>query len=550
MTMSPPLRSADCVMRLSRLGAAHMSRLSFSRSLLRRARRCGWAMRRARFDLDRQGYGAAVYAVDLGGRTVSLVAFSHHLAEDMRSDRVIATAWDTTFVLYDGVPDDAELARLRASVPLQEAGRFSRRELILARANKSVRSFEHVVSALAEGRQPEARPLREAGYLLRTSAVYGNGKFGIADHEEVAAIPGLEGCFTAEMLTVWLIRSFSVDLAEHCAGARAEAAGGRAARLSPALRRDLGVGNATGLGMAPFIVRHPVLLHRWVRQREKALAEALIVRRLDAPRRDRLAAMIGVWGRKADFWVASGPEQIEAIEELRRDLPRLATIAAEAADPSALLAAAEEELGAEARALTISLLIDSAREDDEDDLAAMAAEGSGLVAIDGAGSCREALDRLREAYDWALRYDFAEADADARFWYTSQEKAEPRIGWRDADEGDALELPLGVAREIQRLAAALAASPADQGLDAFLARHPEHRQALRRFQVTTGRPYAEIRDNLLDATVEPQDLMRTKLAFLGADLFDPGADMGVRVRFFQGAPYPDNPARDAGDGLW
>ena len=47
---------------------------------------------------------------------------------------------------------------------------------------------------------------------------------------------------------------------------------GRAARLSPHLRRGLGVGNATGLGMAPFLVRHPVLMHNWFHAREAALA--------------------------------------------------------------------------------------------------------------------------------------------------------------------------------------------------------------------------------------------------------------------------------------
>src|SRR6202046_3158902 len=45
-----------------------------------------------------------------------------------------------------------------------------------------------------------------------------------------------------------------------------------AARLEPALRRRLGVGNATGLGMAPFLVRHPVLMHNWFFARETALA--------------------------------------------------------------------------------------------------------------------------------------------------------------------------------------------------------------------------------------------------------------------------------------
>ena len=61
---------------------------------------------------------------------------------------VIALAWDSSYVLYDGVLDDAEIARLAANVPLQEAGRFTARDLILSRANKSARLFSAVDQTL------------------------------------------------------------------------------------------------------------------------------------------------------------------------------------------------------------------------------------------------------------------------------------------------------------------------------------------------------------------------------------------------------------------
>jgi hypothetical protein len=52
----------------------------------------------------------------------------------------------------------------------------------------------------------------------------------------------------------------------------AERGGNRAARLDPELRRALGIGNATGLGMAPFLVNHPDLLNNWITARETAIA--------------------------------------------------------------------------------------------------------------------------------------------------------------------------------------------------------------------------------------------------------------------------------------
>ena len=43
--------------------------------------------------------------------------------------------------------------------------------------------------------------------------------------------------------------------------------------LSKKIAKNLGIGNSTGLGMAPFIVNHPTLLHQWIYNREKALKE-------------------------------------------------------------------------------------------------------------------------------------------------------------------------------------------------------------------------------------------------------------------------------------
>ena len=262
-------RPPDRVMRLSRMGCAHPTRLSFLRALLRRVAREGWHFDRPVWDIDAAGVGRAVYRVSGPQRSYCLVAFAHDLPAGMRSDRVIATAWDATFALFDGVPDAADLDRLAANVPLQEAGRISGRELSLSRANRSVRLFDHVVASLATGRQPDPALLAATGYLMRTTAVYGSGKFGAADRAAIAARPDLRAPFQAEMLSVWLTREFTVDIAEHLAAARGGAA---AVRLEPALKRGLGVGNSTGLGMAPFLVRHPVLLNNWMMAREEALA--------------------------------------------------------------------------------------------------------------------------------------------------------------------------------------------------------------------------------------------------------------------------------------
>ena len=115
-----PLRPPDLVMRLERLGSAHQTRLSFLRALLRRFQIERWQVTRERFDIDERGVGVAIYAVKIGERIYSLIAFGHEIPPEKRTDRVIAEEWDATFVLHDGVPDRAAVERLKANVPLQE----------------------------------------------------------------------------------------------------------------------------------------------------------------------------------------------------------------------------------------------------------------------------------------------------------------------------------------------------------------------------------------------------------------------------------------------
>ena len=77
------------------------------------------------------------------------------------------------------------------------------------------------------------------------------------------------GPFRVELLAVWLIRVFTVDIVEHMALVKG---GAKAVPLDRDIRRRLGVGNSTGLGMAPFLVTHAALLNAWMMARETALA--------------------------------------------------------------------------------------------------------------------------------------------------------------------------------------------------------------------------------------------------------------------------------------
>ncbi len=177
--MKGELRNPNKIMKLSRLGSFHQSKLSFLRSFLNEFKE--WEYKRDLFNLNENGFGEAVYSFKKNKRVYSLVCFANEIKDEERSDRVIATKWDAAFTLHDGVPTKKDIERLKNEVPKQEVGRLSYKELTLSRANKSVRIYNHVVESLSKGQQPDLNLLSKVGYLYRTTAVYGSGKFGLAD---------------------------------------------------------------------------------------------------------------------------------------------------------------------------------------------------------------------------------------------------------------------------------------------------------------------------------------------------------------------------------
>ncbi|WP_315925600.1 DUF3726 domain-containing protein [Mesorhizobium sp. SP-1A] len=536
-----PLRAPDTVMRLARLGSFHQTRLSFMRVLLRRLAHEGWTFARTVWNVDAKGVGHAVYEARGNGRVYSLVAFANDLDPAKRTDRVIAEEWDATFALHDGVVTRADIERLSRNVPRQEAGRCSAAELVLARANKSVRLFDLVAGTLAAGSQPEAAELDAVGYLMRTTAVYGSGKFGLADHEAIRDRPEFSGPFAAEMLTVWLIRAYTVDLVEHAARILAPET---AVRLDGDLRRRLGVGNSTGLGMAPFLVTHAPLVDRWIAGRETALARVRAVRQASAAEIATFRDMLARGRRQMEAWTVEDAVQMARIEGLRRDLDTLSSHIA-ALDLSAdfawdeLYRLAEERLGLEAQEFLVTLLIEPYGHLVDDLADTMACDEARTFRIDGSATLASLSETIDASYGFALATDFDSADATARFWYVSEEKLEPRLGERASDEGAALEQPLGVARDVKALHQALRAYPAETRLASFLLERPEFRHVARRAQIAAEYPYAEIRDNLIDAAMRPIDLLRCKLSFFGASGFDPRSDRWVRIALFRHAPFPD-----------
>ena len=97
--MQIELRKPEFVMRLDRLGSFHQSKLSFLRSFIREFK--DWEFETKDLVLDKNGFGHCVYVVKKEDKQYSLICFSKELDDSERSESVIATKWDASFVLFD-----------------------------------------------------------------------------------------------------------------------------------------------------------------------------------------------------------------------------------------------------------------------------------------------------------------------------------------------------------------------------------------------------------------------------------------------------------------
>lgn len=539
------LRPATQVMRLSRLGSLHQCRLSFMRQLTRCMAKEGWHFYQDRFDIDSSGVGVAIYCAKTQENIYSLVAFAHDLPADQRSDRVIAKAWDATFTLFDGIPTDADIMRLRKNVPLQEAGRVSQSELSVLRTNRSVRLWDYMLDCLAQGKQPEKSEVSKVGYLMRATAVYGSGKFGAADRVQTSHRQEMRAPFQIELLSVYLSRWFALDLLNHMAKVKGA---GKSVSLNMEIADSLGIGNSTGLGMAPFMVNHPILLNNWILARENAIAT---VRSLNYTKTEDIALFHSLYERSKFMvanWHSDHEFQIQKITDLKDDFIKIDAYLEQnfshglaVTNPwDGLVIWSQTELSEEGQELINSLILEPYGELVDPYGREMEADETPF-AIDGRMKIAQLITLLKERFAWALAIDWENPKNRQRCWYISQEKLEPRLGERfeEANIAD-YEQAYAPAYDAMLLYHALGDYDKNQPVGDFLREHPQHRHMVRRIQICINHPYAEILDNLIGSSLMPIDMLRAKLSFFGATKFDPRSDRWLRITMYANAPYPCN----------
>ena len=524
-------------MTLKRMGARYPSRLSFSRSMLRKFFWDKWKVSQKKFDLNKKGFGTVIYEIKANEQIYSLACFSQHLEDKDRSDRVIAEKWDTAYALYNGRLTDKELSRLKKNIPLQEAGRNSPKELVLSRANKSVRLFQYVVDCLSNGEQPELKEINKVGYLLRTTAVYGSGKFGLSDFANTKYRTIFDQPFRAEMLTLYIIREFSIQLVEHIAYHSNKK---KAVILKKNIKKHLGIGNSTGLGMAPFIIKHPKLINKWMLQFNKALHD-IKDKTINVELFNKFIKLLHKANQYLTEVVTNDSLQLKKNTETFSHLQKFIKFCEKFSLDELnklkwdyFLDHTYSHYNFDTQEITKVQLIELFPEL-ADHLAENMAENEDME-IDGSQSINEIKNLIKKEYKWAIDIDFLDKKNHYLFWYISAAKLEPRLGERFNEQGAESEQKLGIGKMVNDLYNHILKEK-DLSVSIFLLRYPEYRGIIRRIQSLQQFPYAEVRDNILDKETLAIDMLRFKLSFFGANRYDPKSDRLLRICFFSLAPF-------------
>ena len=538
--MQVKLRDPNTIMKLSRLGSFHQSKLSFLRSFLDEFK--DWEFKKDLFDLDEYGYGTAVYSFKKKDRTYSLICFANKIDDEERSDRVIATKWDAAFTLHDGVPTKNDIDRLRNEVPKQEVGRLSYKELTLSRANKSVRIFNHVVESLSNGLQPDLNLLQKVGYLYRTTAVYGSGKFGLADRFRIKNREEINGPFRLEMMLVYLVRQFTFDQVNHVAKCKNPKC---AIELDPKICKNLGIGNSTGLGMAPFIVNHPTLLNNWIMSRETALKK---IREIKKAKQDEISIFkrsLKNSIKNIQNWNTESEYQQNKINSLHKDIQKFLIFIEKEFNfeidypYNEIYLWVEQNTCEECIEYIVSMLLEPFDNIVKPLISQMSSDEDKYFTIPTDRTVEDLRIIIEKRYSDIIKINFEKKENIKNFWFISKNKEEPRYANRFKENGSELEQPLAIARDIKKLYEKLVISKNSLTIDNFLIQNNNLRHVVRRAFIIEKFPYSEIQDNTIGEKVVPIDMLRLKLSFFGALKFDPRSDKWLRICMFQGAPLPN-----------
>ena len=528
------MRPEADIMRPEALRATKATRLSFTRSLVLRMERHRWRIELRESKLDMNGAGCLIYDIEAEGHVLQFVVASIYNGETDRSGRFSETTFDFLGSILDG-PIDKQRAELEAKEMVEKvwAGRTNNDSLGWTVANRSNRFFDYVVERLVQNLQPDPQLLASGGgYIIRNAGWYGNGRHGSRAWHAIPAGHPLSYPYHIDIFALYLWRQVGFDVAEAVARLRSPTA----ASLDPAIKRTLGIGNASGIGMVAALVRWPAWLSAFNFLRELALAYAKL--RYVAFSEDAVSRLEVTLLRMAAYYdLQPGcpvPEIIEPVS-LAANLRKIAEalknkhLIAELID----LAAA---LGRETQEQFNAALIEQQPEFTDEVATLLPTALSVSRRLDPNMSVQELRKIICQRYDWALDIDIDKPGAREYFWYRSEENGENRRGERAVDPGVENETFVDVAGTVHLLLRRMENVASTMSVGEFLLLHPDLPHVVSRVQLAAQLPYSEIRGNIIDRNFLPMDGIRFLLSTMGLESSHPHNTRWVRGVFLQDAP--------------
>lgn len=539
----------DLLMQPARLQSLPASRISAGRSLLEKMQRENWRFERVSLEINERAEGEALYRVHTqGGRVFDFVIYSFEPTLDGRTGRITGQNWDMMGALIEGPTTPKDRATTRDELPKLYAGRAVPGTLTWARSNRSFRAFNHTVEALAAGNQPDVKALWEVGYLMRNTGLDGNGTFLTQSFLTLGDDHPLALPLHAQLLSAFIMREFAADLVETMAAH----ASPNAVLLDPALRRMIGIGNGSALGLLFFVNTHPMLIGTWLEQRQTLLAEAtqlplyqgskdleeyrtLLVRAAEFARVDPY-----VYARFEDpHHVATQLDS--AVATLDRLADRGATTGAE------LLTELDGVISDEAWELTAANLLELLPYERIVEAIEGGIRAEQFVA-DATMPVADLAALIARDYGWVSQIDMTAPGARAFVWYKSADAEEPRRGPAtevNAGRNWALDLPT----DVQRVAEAIRAHEGTAAISTgdLLRAQPELRAAVERIQSLASFKYHSPHMNMLSDEFIPVSIVRFMNSAVHGLLrtVDEGDDRNVLGLIYLGAPT----ARDLNEGI-
>ena len=277
-------------------------------------------------------------------------------------------------------------------------------------------------------------------------------------------------------MLVYLARQFTFDVVNHVAYFRSP---DKATKLSEDIARNLGIGNSTGLGMAPFIVNHPALLNQWIIAKEKALKAIRSISSVSKKEKDIFQSYLSTIQENIKYWKTESDYQKKKNKQLLKDLDNFqnyySTNTLKDYFWNSIYEWAEANTQSECCEFIISLMMEIYPDIVEPLSYEMSIDEDEYFDIDTSKTIDEVCKLIENQYTWLLNIDFDNKENIFNFWYYSKNKQEPRMSDRFTEEGSELELPLAIARDISALYSDLKSYDLKKDLGYYLLKSQEYR---------------------------------------------------------------------------